>query len=191
MYALLMLEPLTRVLTRQDADLTAYAALRQEMLIDSPWSFASSPGDDVNAQPEYLRKALGTPGRGPEIMVVDASDRSRLLASAGVYRESKRKRSHIAWVWGVYTTPAARNRGYGRAVVAAAVAAARGWAGVERVCLSVSAAAPGARRVYESLGFVAWGVEPDRLRLEPSEGGSGRRFDEVYMSMALETGGVS
>lgn len=161
-----------------EADLPAYAALRREMLLDSPWAFASSPDDDM---PEaVLRERLAEPCH----VIVGGFVRTgggepKLVASAGVYRADKRKAQHLAHIWGVYTSPAARGRGLGRAVTAAAIDVARGWEGVEGICLGVSERSAAARRVYESLGFVQWGVEPDATRIGCESA------CEVYMRLRL------
>lgn len=39
-------------------DIGAYTALRREMLLDSPWSFASSPEDDVASSREAVLRCL-------------------------------------------------------------------------------------------------------------------------------------
>jgi RimJ/RimL family protein N-acetyltransferase len=101
------------------------------------------------------------------------------VGAAGMNREARAKRAHIAWVWGVYVTPAWRGRGAARGLIAATVDTARGWTGVDRVQLSVSADSHTARRVYESAGFSAWGTEPDALRT------GGRSYDEVHLSLTL------
>lgn len=169
--------PTARRLVAHDAQ--AYHALRREMLVDSPWAFASSPDDDRLRDLADLRAALAQPEQA--FLAVDAPDGSRLLAAAGAHRDPKLKRAHVAWVWGVYVTPSARGRGLGRAVVSAAVAAARAWPRVECVCLSVSAhpAAAPALRLYQSLGFEAWGAEPDALRV------NGESWGEVHLRLAL------
>lgn len=128
---------------------------------------------------------------------------SKLLAVAAVLREAPIKRRHIAKIWGVYVTPSARGRGLAKRVVQGAIEAARSWgdanAGggqvgtrgvggmggavvrVEQVQLSVSETAPVARAVYESLGFVTWGIEPDALRV----GDEGRGAAERHMVLVL------
>jgi RimJ/RimL family protein N-acetyltransferase len=63
--------------------------------------------------------------------------------------------------------------------VGQAIEIARVW-GVSKVQLSVSSTAPAAQRVYESLGFVAWGRESDALRL------NGNSADEIHMDLRLE-----
>lgn len=168
--------PHPRPLIPDDAE--AYSALRREMLLDSPWAFGASPEDDRPV--EAVRRGLTEPCNSI-LAVIGENDgeAGRLLAAAGVRREEKRKRRHIAYIWGVYVTPSARGRGLGRLVVGAAIDTARGWEGVSAVQLAVSENAPAARRVYESLGFRRWGYEPDALRID------GRPFGEIHMHLPL------
>jgi hypothetical protein len=51
------------------------------------------------------------------------------------------------------------------------------------VFLSASENAPNAIRLYESLGFRAWGTEPDGLRT------GGRSYSEVHLRLDLAAGG--
>lgn len=157
------------------SDIDAYIRLREMMLADAPWAFGSSPGDDRGRNPEALRAGLSAE-RGA-ILAVKAGD--ELIAAAGVMREDKLKRRHLATVWGVFVRPEARGRGLGRAVVQGAIDVAREWPGVARVELSVSENAPAAQRVYEALGFVAWGREPEALRVD------GVSYAEIHMSLPL------
>lgn len=165
-----------RPLTPEDAP--AYAALRREMLADSPWAFFSSPEDDRGVRPEIMRESLAQRG----FVVIGAwDDRGHLIGVAGLLRESKAKRAHVAGIWGVYVTPSCRGRGVARDLLTAAIAAARAWPGVAALTLSVSERSPAARRVYESLGFVAWGTEPDALRI------NGAPHAETHMRLVLPT----
>lgn len=145
------------------------------MLLDSPFAFGSSPGHDRGSDVDGMRAALGKSG----FAVIGAWEDARLVAAAGLQRDEQPKRAHVATIWGVYVTPSARGRGAGRAVVSGAVDLARTWPGVERMYLSVSEASIAARGLYESLGFVAWGVEPDCLRWE------GSSYAESHMGLAL------
>lgn len=85
---------------------------------------------------------------------------------AGIIRETRKKLQHRSSIWGVYVSPSHRGRGFGRAVVEACVDHARTWTSVESVALSVSAESTAARALYESLGFVTWGTEPDSFRID-------------------------
>jgi RimJ/RimL family protein N-acetyltransferase len=57
---------------------------------------------------------------------------------------------------------------------------AREWPGVRQVHLSVTDAAPEARRLYESAGFREWGVEPRSLEAE------GRSVSERHLVLELD-----
>ncbi len=185
----------------------AFFSLRREMLGESPWAFASSLEDDRFRDLAAVRASLGDP-QSALLGVPDPASPGRLLAGAGVVRESKLKRRHVAMIWGVFTRPEARRMGLGRLVMLAAIAEARSWRAPSidvvslsvrvraevwgGVCAGVGAgvgeeAGPGAalgrsaaRRLYESLGFVVWGVEPLALRTE-----SGEMHAEAHMQLRL------
>lgn len=113
------------------------------------------------------------------ILIDHPQDGSRLASAVGVRRERKAKFEHRATIWGVYTIPEMRGRGYGRLAVERAIAVARGWDGVDVLQLGVSANAPSAHALYISLGFVEWGVEPDCVRV------GGVSYNEHHLSMRL------
>jgi len=70
----------------------------------------------------------------------------------------------------------------GRALVAAAVEAARAMPGVERLALSVDVENAPARALYEAMGFAAWGTEHDAFRV------AGTPLDEMHMALAVTRG---
>jgi ribosomal protein S18 acetylase RimI-like enzyme len=92
------------------------------------------------------------------------------------------KFAHRASIWGVFVDSAYRRKGLGRAVVTAAIVLARSWPGVDYVDLGASERAPEAQCLYESLGFRAWGREPEATQHE------GRRYDEIHMTLRLRPG---
>ena len=160
-------------------DAEAFYALRQEALLASPLSFASSPDDDVAANADSVRVQLE---QAPESVVFGAFE-DRLVGSVGLYRDRHLKASHKAHLWGMYVTPELRRRSIGAELLRAAVAHAESMRGVDWVHLGVSVTAPGAQRLYESAGFRSWGTEADALRH------AGRSAAEVYMALRLGGGG--
>ncbi len=169
-----------RLLTPTDAD--AYIAIRREMLVEAPWAFASSPEDDSALDPAEFEARVTRPGQA----IVGAFDEvtlpaspPRLLGTVGVYRLDRLKTAHRAGIRGVYVTPAARNRGLATALLTAAMQLARSWPGVTTMGLSVSEQSAGAVRVYERVGFRAWGREPRALMV------GGHEFAEIHMAAAL------
>jgi len=115
----------------------------------------------------------------PDQAVFGAFAEDRLVGLLGLRRAERRKQRHKAMIWGVYVAPAGRGAGLGRALFEAALAEARRWEGLEKVELSVSADAPEALGLYESVGFRVWGREPRSL----CDGG--RCADEIYLTLDL------
>ncbi len=160
----------------QSADAPAYVALRQAMLAAHPVAFLASPDADLASDLERMQRTLGA---SEENVIFGAFD-PELVGTVGIFRESHAKTAHRATIWGMYVVPAARRLGLGRALVDAALDhGQRHLAGVSQVHLGVSAAAPGARGLYERCGFRAWGVEPGSLRH------AGRLYDETHMVLHL------
>jgi RimJ/RimL family protein N-acetyltransferase len=147
-----------RFLGEDDAE--DYAALRREMLLDAPLSFAASPEDDVAGSVEAVRDQIR---RAPETVIAGAF-RPRLVGAVGLYRDRHVKAAHKAHVWGMYVKPAWRRQGLAAALLEAVLAHARSLPGIGQVHIGVSSTAPDARRLYERFGFRAWGEEPEALR---------------------------
>lgn len=156
-------------------DIAGYMAIRRRMLEDSPWAFSSSPEQDRGLDAEHLRRTMAD----PDVAIFGVRADGGLAAAAMTSREARAKRRHVAWIMGVFVEPGHRGRGLGEAVVRACVEHARWWDGVAQVQLGVSVSSPAAKRLYERLGFEAWGVERDAIR----EGG--RSHDEVHMVLRL------
>ena len=163
-------------LTPKDAD--RYAALRRQMLADSPWAFSADPEDDVALDPAFLRSTLAQAENA--ILAIESADgEPSLVAAAGIYRVKNPKSAHRAKLWGVFVDPAQRGHGLGRAVASAATELARTWTGVAYIDVGVSANAPAALHIYQRLGFVEWGREPESMQHD------GQRYDEVFLSLRV------
>jgi RimJ/RimL family protein N-acetyltransferase len=162
-----------RLLTPADA--AAFVSLRRLMLVESPWAFGASPEDDGRSDEARVAASIA----GPGVAYGGGFTGGTLASVAALVREAKQKRAHIAFLYSVYTHPDARRSGLCRAVLRLLIDTARIWPGVEVVQLAVSERAPGARALYESLGFRAWGREPDALRI------GGESAAEIHMSLRL------
>jgi len=158
-----------------DQDAGTYAELRREALLESPLSFASSPADDLVSSPEAVRDQLR---RSPESVILGAF-RPGLVGTVGLYRDRHLKASHKAYLWGMYVAPGHRRQGIARELLQAALGHARALRGVSWVHLSVSSAAPEARRLYETVGFRLWGTEAEALRH------GGQTVAEHHMALPL------
>jgi ribosomal protein S18 acetylase RimI-like enzyme len=141
-------------------DLEDYIRLRREALAQEPLAFGSSPADDRAESASVLREILASRDEA-----IFGAFVPHLVGAAGIYRESGEKSRHKVNIWGVYVTPAHRRRGIGRALVEAALTFARSLEGARQVQLCVTEHAKGARTLYQQLGFLTWGIEPDALRV--------------------------
>jgi RimJ/RimL family protein N-acetyltransferase len=160
-------------------DAHALVALRRAALESEPFAFAASVDDDRALSIEFVQSALADDREQAVFGHLHGSD---LTGMVGVARESKAKRRHMAFIWGMYVAPSARNAGGGRALLEAAIAHARRWPGVEQLQLGVTDTALPARRLYERLGFRAWGREPRALSWQ------GRFVDEHHLVLTLGEG---
>src|SRR4051812_14151251 len=99
--------PLIRPLQKTDAE--AFVQLRTEALLDSPFSFGSSPGYD-RASADFVHKAVADPNAA-----IFGAFQPALVGTAGIYRDVSPKTGHHAHIWGVYVRPTHRGKGLGRA----------------------------------------------------------------------------
>ena len=97
----------------------------------------------------------------------------------GFIAQQELKSRHKGRVWGVYVTEAARGCGIGRELMRALIEQAKGEPGLVQVMLTVTTEQVAARRLYESLGFVAFGREPRALLIDS------RYVDEDYYVLML------
>jgi ribosomal protein S18 acetylase RimI-like enzyme len=167
-----------RVLTVADAP--AFLALRQRALRDHPEAYHSAAEEwDVPVSHAEARIAENLVFGGFSDGVLVGIVTLALAARPG------RKLRHKVEIWNVYVDPAQRGTGLARRLMQDAIAEAR-RRGLSAIVLSVSAGNLAAFRLYESLGFRVFGVEPGAVRLP-----DGRCFDDTLMQLDLDETGRS
>ena len=150
-----------RLVTEQDAE--ALWNLRMLALETDPWSFVESP--------EEMRKISMTEFAArlskniEENFIFAAFEGQKSVGMVGFYRELSLKRRHKGWIWGVFVAPAARGRGISKNLMQATIDRAKVLPGLDMILLTVSAEHPVPRRLYESLGFRSFGIEPQGLKI--------------------------
>ena len=153
-------------------DAAAFQALRLEGLATDPCAFAASPDEEAG---HSLIEVAARLERQP---VFGAVAEGVLLAVAGFAVPEAAKKRHKGLLWGVYVREAARGRGLGRAVVARVIEHAR--AHVVQLHAAVVTSNEAARRLYRSLGFEPYGLEPRGLAC------AGRYFDQELLVLLLD-----
>ena len=172
------LKSLSGVMIRElrDGDVEAFVELRREALLDSPLAFVASPGDDLFSSSEAVREQL----RGAPASVIVGAFRPDLVGAVGLNRDRLLKSSHKAHLWGMYVTPNHRRQGVASGLLDAVLRNAAALPGISWVHLKVSAATPGAQRLYERAGFRVWGAEPAGACYE------GQTIVDYHMALCLE-----
>lgn len=110
-----------------------------------------------------------------------------LAGTAGFYRHSHIKERHKGHIWGVYVRPESRRKGVARALMQEIIRRAKSIEGLEQILLVASAHLP-ARKLYEAMGFAAYGIEPRSLKLftEKTTEKTGVEYvDDVLMVLFL------
>ncbi|SPA50915.1 GNAT family N-acetyltransferase [Cupriavidus taiwanensis] len=155
-----------RLLTPDDA--AAFHALRLQGLAEAPEAFAASLEEEQDLAPEAVAQRLAPSADKAMFGAFEAAPGGIALAGmVGVMREPRRKHWHKASIFGMYVAPAWRARKLGRALMLRALQQAAAMPGVRQVTLCVNAGSAGAVRLYESLGFERFGLEPDALYVAP------------------------
>ncbi|WP_027801658.1 GNAT family N-acetyltransferase [Paraburkholderia dilworthii] len=165
---------LIRPLSASDAP--SFQSLRLAGLRDSPESFASSYEEEVDRS---LDRVVNQLAMRSDHGVFGAFEGARLIAIAGLGRESPQKLKHKAFIWGVYVAPDMRGRGVSRVLLTEVLAFARAASDIAQVNLTVNANNAVAIGLYTSLGFEQFGIERNSMIV------GGRYHDEIHLSIRL------
>jgi ribosomal protein S18 acetylase RimI-like enzyme len=154
------------------ADATLYRDIRLEGLRRSPEAFGSTfEAEDARPLAFFSERLGGSAAFG-------AFHGSELVGIAGLLIREGQKEAHKGLLVGRYVRPSARNAGVGRRLVETIIEFARQR--VELIRLSVVRDNEQARRLYERLGFLEYGLELRALKQD------GRYYDEVLMAKDLK-----
>ena len=164
----------TRILLAADA--AAFQALRLEGLRDSPTAFTSSNEEECDLPLSHVAERL-TPDANRAVF--GAFEADKLIGTVGLLRERHRKLAHNTVIWGVYVTPAFRNRGVARRLLEQALRHAASMSGVRRVRIGVNAANASAVALYKSVGFEPFGLELGFMSVD------GALQDELHMALLI------
>ena len=127
-----------------------WRAFRLEMFQDAPYAFGSTYAEAAARSDDEWRSRTADLAEGPSVYFLAEED-GGWLAGAGGYVEDG-----VPNVFGVWTRPEARGRGYADACVRAVVEWARAG-GAREIRLWATDGNDAASRVYERIGFTPTG----------------------------------
>jgi len=108
------------------------------------------------------------------------NDKDDLIGVVGLRQEQLLKTRHKGLIWGLYVSTGYQGSGVGKGLLEAALTHARGLRGLEQLYLVVGEHNTRARRLYESLGFKPFGLEPRELKV------AGKFYNGVHMWLKLK-----
>jgi ribosomal protein S18 acetylase RimI-like enzyme len=161
------------------ADASAYWQLRLFALQESPEAFATSYEEAIRREHavEEVAKNLSQSENGFTVGAFD--QKNDLVGIVTFYRERSLKLRHKGYLVGMYVSPHVRRTGIGRQLIAEVIKKAREMPGLEQIHLSVVTTNKAARKLYVSLGFKTFGVEPRALKY------GDQYWDEEHMVLRL------
>jgi ribosomal protein S18 acetylase RimI-like enzyme len=163
-----------RLATQEDA--RAIKALRLRALTDHPDIFNMSAEDGDRPEADYAALIKGSCILG----AFSNADQTLLgHAQLAFHTRAGAKNRHKCELWWVYVRPEFRGHGLAKTLTTLAMNLARKL-DYEAILLTVAAHNQAAITLYEQLGFIRYGCEPDMRRLP-----DGRRIDEVMMQCVL------
>lgn len=164
------LYPMIRVLAKSDYQ--SYSSLRSLGLKTEPTSFWASESQELPIRKARFLESLAIKDNFILGYFYDGS----LVSIAGFVRESHLKLKHKGFIWGVFTHPDYRGRGFGKQLMLALIDQAFKSQGLQQINLSTRTDNKAAINLYERLGFEKYGVEKHAAFVD------GFFFDEVYMA---------
>jgi RimJ/RimL family protein N-acetyltransferase len=160
-------------------DARAYRTIRLEMLKNIPTAYGMSYEEEVAYPFSFYEENFRGKWATREDGISGAFDGETLVGTMGLFRNSVQKEQQTAVIWGMYVKPSHQRRGIARALMEAGIESAKTWKDLIQITLTVEAQNRAAIKLYQSLGFKSWGIQPRALKIE------GQYYDEDHMCLSL------
>jgi ribosomal protein S18 acetylase RimI-like enzyme len=164
-----------RVLDEVDASI--YQELRLRALETNPESFGSTYEREVKFSTKQFQERVRL--AEDRFMLGAFDDNGSLVGVVRFMRETDLKSKHKGNIYGMFVAPEMRGQGVGRALMLEVIKRVKDFRGVEQIILQVVSTNASAKKLYESIGFETYGVEPRALK------DKGQYFDEELMVLFL------
>jgi len=155
-----------RRLTQED--LEPFKKIRFESLKNNPISFGASFEEEEGYPDERFVKMLN------EDIILGCFEENELIGVGGLFcSDTKVKRKHKGFIWGMYVKPEYSGRGFGRKLIEELVAGAPSY--IEQIQITVMSGNERAEDLYKRQGFEVYGHEKESIKVE------GQYYDEIHM----------
>ena len=158
--------------TLNPKDYPAYDALRGMSLDAVPEAFGSTNQEEI----PHRKSRFESNVNHQYSFIMGAFDGGELLGMVGFLRFEKIKMQHRGIIWGMFVKPEIQGRGIGSKLMKNTLEKATQIDGLQKINLDVNAENPAAIRLYEKMGFIAFGTDKNALLVD------GKMYDVVMMS---------
>ncbi|MGH1358645.1 MAG: GNAT family N-acetyltransferase [Burkholderiaceae bacterium] len=152
------------VVVLKAGDYQAYRALMLQAYEFEPDAFTSTRLERAGQPADWWQNRLANPDGLSVVFGTYLAD--KLVGSVALEFSTKTKTRHKAHLLGMYVAPGARGSGAGRALLDACLAYLDQRREISSVTLTVTEGNEAALRLYRSVGFAEFGVEPMAVLLE-------------------------
>lgn len=163
-----------RPLQKKDGE--QYKLHRLEALKQHPEVFAASYEEEKDHSAEHYADRLTS----KNAITFGAFEGNTLAGSVTLFRESKIKMQHKAYLFAMFVAESHRGKGIAKALLYTAIIKAKELEGIEQLYLTVMTENHVAKKLYESFGFKPYGVEENALKV------NGIYYNEDHMMLKLE-----
>jgi len=164
-----------RILSADDA--SVYKPVRYRALSEEKNAFSFPPDVFAKMSDEELKQRL-TPDED-HFLVGAFADDGTMVGHAGLFRDAQPKLWNKASIFGTYVAPEWRGQGIARGLMVYLISQSNRLPDLRQVQLCVVETQIPAKTLYESLGFVVYGLEKEALFVD------GQFLDEYHMQLFL------
>lgn len=131
-----------------------------------PEAFVPTFEEERSVDPALLGPEVQTAWISDGSFLLGAYHHDQLVGAAGIRRSPRHKQRHKATLWILFAHPSVQGHGIGRRLLEAALDRCRRTPELELLHLTVGTESAAARRLYLSVGFQPYGMEPQSMKLE-------------------------
>ncbi len=158
-------------------NLEEFIELRSEGLTLSPEAFGESLVEYTTKTYEQHKAIFPSTD---DNFIIGAFENSKLVGVVGFFQKRAEKMKHKGAIWGMYITPSQRGNGLGKKLLQFAIDQGILIEEILQIELAVISTNIPAKKLYESLDFVSFGVEKRAISVD------GVFYDEDHMVKVIK-----